>query len=63
MNSLIEFIRASYDEMVNKVTWSKYSSLQRSSLLVLIASLIFALLIGLMDLGFENAMTFIYNAF
>lgn len=63
MNSLVEFIRASYDEMVNKVTWSKYSSLQRSSLLVLIASLIFALLIGVMDLGFENAMTFIYNAF
>ena len=63
MNSLMEFIRASYDEMVNKVTWSKYSSLQRSSFLVLIASLIFALLIGVMDLGFENAMTFIYNAF
>ena len=63
MNNLTEFIRASYDEMVNKVTWSKYSSLQRSSLLVLIASLIFALLIGVMDLGFENAMTFIYNAF
>lgn len=63
MNRLIEFLRASYDEMKNKVTWSKYASLQRSSVLVLVASLIFALLIGVMDLAFENAMTWFYNAF
>ena len=63
MNSLVEFVKASYEEMTDKVTWSKYSSLQRSSVLVLVASLIFALLIGVMDLGFENAMTWFYNAF
>ena len=63
MNKLIDFIKASYDEMKNKVTWSKYSELQRSSVLVLVASLIFALLIGVMDLAFENAMTWFYNAF
>lgn len=63
MNKLIEFIKASYDEMANKVTWSKYAELQRSSVLVLVASLIFALLIGIMDLAFENAMTWFYNAF
>jgi preprotein translocase subunit SecE len=63
MNNLIEFVRASYDEMKNKVTWPGYSSLQRSSVLVLVASLIFALLIGLIDLGFENTMTWFYNAF
>jgi preprotein translocase subunit SecE len=63
MNNVVEFIKASYDEMRNKVTWPAYSSLQRSSMLVLIASLIFALLIGLIDLGFENTMTWFYNAF
>jgi preprotein translocase subunit SecE len=63
MNRIIEFIKASYDEMKNKVTWSKYGELQRSSVLVLVASLIFALLIGVMDLAFENAMTWFYNAF
>jgi len=63
MNNLVEFVRASYDEMKNKVTWPSYSSLQRSSVLVLIASLIFALLIGVIDLGFENTMTWFYNAF
>ncbi len=63
MDKLIDFIKASYDEMVNKVTWSKYGELQRSSVLVLVASLIFALLIGVMDLAFENVMTWFYNAF
>jgi len=63
MNNVVEFIRASYHEMKDKVTWPAYSSLQRSSFLVLIASLIFALLIGVMDLGFENAMKWFYNAF
>ncbi len=56
-------MKASVDEMKNKVTWPGYSSLQRSSFLVLIASLIFALVIGVIDLGFENALKWIYNAF
>ena len=63
MNNVLGFIRASYHEMNEKVTWPAYSSLQRSSILVLVASLIFALLIGVIDLGFENAMKWFYNAF
>lgn len=63
MQKLIEFFKESYDEMIHKVTWSKYSELQSSSLLVLVASLIFALLIGLIDLVFENSMSWFYNAF
>ncbi len=63
MNKVVDFVKASIDEMTNKVTWPEYSSLQRSSFLVLIASLIFALIIGLIDLGFENVLKWIYNAF
>lgn len=63
MNKVIDFVKASADEMKNKVTWPDYASLQRSSFLVLIASLIFALVIGVIDLGFENALKWIYNAF
>ena len=58
MNKLVVLISESYQEMVNKVTWPSLSSLQSSSWLVLVASLIFALFIGLIDLGFENIMTF-----
>ncbi len=47
----------------NKVFWPKYSELQSSSVLVLVASLIFALIIGAMDFVFDNIMTWFYNAF
>ncbi len=63
MAKIVEFFKESYDEMVNKVTWPKYNELQNSSLLVLIASLIFALLIGVIDLGFDNALTWFYEEF
>lgn len=63
MAKIVEFFKESYDEMVNKVTWPKYNELQNSSLLVLVASLIFALLIGLIDLGFDNALSWFYKEF
>ncbi len=46
-----------------KVTWPPYSKLQNSSILVLVGALIFALLIGVIDLAFDNAMEWFYNAF
>ena len=61
MSKLVQYFKESYDEMVHKVTWSKYSDLQNSSILVLVASLIFALFIGIIDLGFENLLTWYYN--
>ncbi len=61
MSKLKSFILESYDEMMHKVSWPKYSDLQSSSVLVLVASVIFALLIGVIDLGFDNIMEWIYN--
>ncbi len=46
-----------------KVTWPKYRDLQNSSVLVLIASMIFALMIGGFDLVFETVMEWFYSAF
>ncbi|EIM78615.1 preprotein translocase subunit SecE [Nitritalea halalkaliphila LW7] len=57
------FVIESIDEMKNKVTWPDYAFLQNSAVLVLVASLIFALLIGVMDLGFENVMSWFYDLF
>ena len=55
------FFRGSYDEVKNKVTWPTYSELQSSTILVLVASLIFAIVIGVMDFGFKNLMEAIYS--
>ncbi len=57
------FVVESIDEMKNKVTWPKYASLQNSAVLVLVASLIFALVIGLIDLSFESVMKWFYDLF
>lgn len=53
----------SIDELKNKVTWPDFSSLQSSASLVLVASLIISLIIGVMDLGFENVMSWFYRNF
>lgn len=61
MSKLKSFVMSSVDEMRHKVSWPKWSDLQSSSVLVLVASLIFALLIGVIDLGFDNIMDWFYN--
>lgn len=57
------FVVESIDEMKNKVTWPKYGALQNSAVLVLVASLIFSLVIGVIDLSFENIMKWFYDLF
>jgi len=62
MNKVVNFIKGSVDEMTNHVTWSKYSELQSSTILVIIASLVFAMVIGLVDYLFKNGMQSIYQS-
>jgi preprotein translocase subunit SecE len=63
LQKLKKFITDSIDELRNKVTWPKYSELQSSSVLVLVASLIFALIIGAIDFVFDGVMNWFYNEF
>jgi len=46
---IIATFKESYDELVHKVTWPSWKQLQSSSILVLVASAIIALIIFLMD--------------
>ena len=52
----IQYVKDSYQELVEKVTWPTFSQLQSSAIVVMIASLLFALIIVAMDLTFENLM-------
>ena len=58
---LINYVKNSYNELVHKVTWPTVSELQSSAVVVMVASIIFALVILVMDLSFENIMKFIYG--
>jgi preprotein translocase subunit SecE len=48
---------------MHKVTWPSWKELQGSALLVMVASLIIALVVAIMDLGFKNLMSIIYSLF
>jgi len=63
MKRLKNYIQESYTELVHKVTWPSWKELQGSSILVMIASLIIALLVAFMDLIFKNTMSAIYSLF
>ena len=57
----VNYIKESYNELKNKVSWPTSKELTNSAVIVLIASIIMSLIIGVVDLGFENMMQFIYN--
>ena len=57
------YIKSSYDELINKVSWPTWSELQNSSVVVAIASIIIALIIYLMDQTFSNIMKVFYSLF
>ena len=57
------YIKESYDELMNKVSWPSWSELQSSSIVVAIATMIIALIIYLMDSAFSNAMKLFYGLF
>tara|TARA_B110000495_G_C22567618_1_gene342037 strand:+ start:91 stop:345 length:255 start_codon:yes stop_codon:yes gene_type:complete len=46
------YIKDSFDELLNKVTWPTWEELQNSSVVVAIASLIISLIIFFMDFIF-----------
>ncbi len=63
MGKITLYIKDALNELINKTTWPTWKELQNSSIVVLIASFIIAILIFLMDISFENIMKLIYSMF
>ena len=61
--AFVENVKESYNELVHKVSWPTRKELAQSSVIVLIASIILALIVWLMDWCFESIMTFVYGLF
>jgi preprotein translocase subunit SecE len=57
-----EFFKNSWEEVTKEVTWPKWSDLQSSATLVLVASLIFALVVGVIDFLIENGLRLFYQS-
>ena len=58
---MLKYVKESYNELVNKVAWPSFPQLQSSTVVVMVASAIFAIVVLLMDISFENVMTAIYK--
>ena len=58
---LINYFKQSYSELVKKTHWPSGRELTNSAVVVLVASLLIAAVVWLMDFCFENIMTFIYK--
>ena len=61
--AFVENVKESYNELVHKTSWPSRKELAQSSVIVLIASIILALIVWLMDWCFENIMSFVYGLF
>lgn len=57
------YIQESWNELIHKVSWPTWPELQNSALVVMIASLIIAVIVFVMDITFRNIMEFIYGLF
>ncbi|MCC9165851.1 preprotein translocase subunit SecE [Pontibacter harenae] len=63
MSKVSNYIGNTVEEMKDKVSWPSYGELQSSSVLVLIGSLVFALVVGAMDFVFDSTLSWFYNQF
>ena len=60
MRKVINYLKESAQELTKKVTWPTWDKLQNSAMLVLVATLILAVVIFLIDFAFQHLMEFIY---
>ena len=61
MRRFINYLKESYAEMTKKVSWPSWDKLQNSAIVVMVASVIFAIVIFAMDFCFQNLMSAIYT--
>ena len=61
MRKFINYLKESYAELTKKVSWPSWDKLQNSAIVVMVASVIFAIVIFAMDYCFQNLMSFIYT--
>jgi len=61
MAKVLDFFKDSYIEVTEKVTWPTWPQLQSSAVIVLVASVIIALMVFVMDKASSNVLELIYG--
>ena len=63
MNKVSNYIKESYHELMDKVTWPSATQLQQSTAIVLVATIIIMLMVSLMDFASSEVLKLIYSLF
>jgi len=63
MNKISTYLKESYRELVEKVTWPTWLQLQQSTMIVLVATLLITVIVWAMDFVAQSALQFIYRLF
>ena len=61
MDRLKLYIKESYNELVNKVTWPSMASLQQTTVVVIVGSIILTAVVAIMDGAWKTIITQIYD--
>ncbi|HOZ85833.1 MAG TPA: preprotein translocase subunit SecE [Niabella sp.] len=61
MNKIGNYIKDSYRELAERVTWPSWNELQQSTMIVLAATVIITLIVGLMDVLAGGGLNFLYK--
>ena len=63
MNKFSAYLRDSYKELIEKVTWPAWNQLQQSTMIVIGATLFITFLVWIMDFVSNGSLKFIYSLF
>jgi len=63
MNKVSAYIRDSYHELLEKVTWPNWAQLQQSTAIVLVAALLIMAMVWIMDFASNELLQLIYSFF
>jgi preprotein translocase subunit SecE len=61
MERLKLYVKESYDELVNHVTWPTWANLQETTTIVLVATVVVAMLIFVMDVIAKQSTGLVYG--
>jgi preprotein translocase subunit SecE len=63
MNKVSVYLKDSYKELVEKVTWPSWNQLQQSTMIVIGATLFITAIVWVMDIVCNTSLTQIYKLF
>ena len=61
MNKITTYIRESYKELSEKVSWPTWPQLQQSTMIVLVATIVITFIVLAMDTVAGNTLKFVYK--